>query len=53
MAHLVLRVLTLSNINRFSSFVYWQNQEKICNIIIKKSKAPQRGVLSLKPRPLF
>jgi len=32
-----LNALTLSNINRFSKFVHYQNQEKICNKIINKN----------------
>ena len=35
MAQSVLNALTLSNINRFSKFFHCQNQEEICNNIIK------------------
>ena len=36
MAQFMLNPLTLSNINRFSKFFHYQNQEKICNNIITK-----------------
>jgi len=36
MAQFVLNALILSNINRFSKFFHYQNQEKICNNIITK-----------------
>jgi len=32
----LLNALILSNINQFSKFFYYQNQEKICNNIIIK-----------------
>jgi len=32
----MLNALTLSNIKRFSKFFHCQNQEKICNNIVKK-----------------
>ena len=36
MAQFLSNTLTLSNINRFSKFFHYQNQEKICNNIIAK-----------------
>jgi len=42
MALSVLNAVTLSNINRFSKFFHYPNQEKICNnIIIKDPTTPQ------------
>ena len=63
-----LYALTSSNINRFSKFFHSLNHGKICNNSITKDpttpqvcryttlcpiKAPRRGVLPSKPRPVF
>jgi len=65
--HNVLYALTLPNINRFSKFFHFQNQDKICNKTITRdattpqlcryttlcpTKAPRR-VLPSRPRPAF
>ena len=66
--HNVLYALTLPNINRFSKFFHFQNQEKIYNNTITRdcttpqlcryttlcpTKAPRRGALPSRPRPAF
>jgi len=35
--HFFLYASTLPNINRFSKFFHWQNQEKICNSTVAKN----------------